>query len=397
MEALYERLRAAAGLQSGDGAVRVVAEYEPVGGPGSPIFPPTVKVKATDAAGYLVEPRWVDGQQVDVVLLDQRQSQANRCETALLAAIEREGTFIPHLALSTQAAGVDVRVTSLEAPHRSRDAYFRDAMDADNQPFDKTEAGAGLQAASAGDLRAYLRWVPSDLVYGVWDSHRKRRIQVKIPRAYSSEMVGVAPLAGKRAAGRMDPLNLPGEVVQVTSSGWQFTDSAKKNTKDKSQAKLSELGHGMIPPSEGLGGVAVKAVQRTATLSMAQLAGLRFGDASPEFCAAGRALVGAVALLGDRLAFAAPAIRLRSGCDLVLVSERIEWVGRGLDGRPATEPLELASPEQARALFEVAVARAEAAGVEWPKKAVELQPAPGLQEAIRRSFEVTGIGESESE
>ncbi|OYP19208.1 type I-U CRISPR-associated protein Cas7 [Streptomyces sp. FBKL.4005] len=396
MEALYERLRAAASLQSGDGAVRVVAEYEPVGGPGAPIFPPTVKVKATDAAGYLVEPRWVDGQQTEVVLLDQRQSQANRCETALLAAIEREETFIPHLVLSTQAAGVGVRVTSLEAPHRSRDAYFRDAVNAEGHPFDKTDAGAGLQAASARDLRAYLRWVPSDLVYGVWDSHRKRRIQVKIPRAYSSEMVGVAPLAGKRAAGRMDPLNLPGEVVQVTASGWQFTDGAKK-AKDKSQAKLSELGHGMIPPSEGAGGVVVKAVQRTATLSMAQLASLRFGDASPEFCEAGRALVGAIALLGDRLAFAAPVIRLRSGCDLMLVSERIEWVGRGVDGRPSTEPLALATPEQALALFEVAVARAEAAGVEWPKRPVEFQPASGLQEAIRRSFEVTGIGEAESE
>ncbi|MEV6702809.1 type I-U CRISPR-associated RAMP protein Csb1/Cas7u [Streptomyces sp. NPDC051453] len=396
MEKVYERLRAAAGLQSGDGAVRVVAEYEPLGGPGAPVFPPTVKAKATDAAGYLVEPRWVDGQQTDVVLLDQRQSQANRCETALLTAIESGQLFVPHLALSTQAAGVDVRVTSLEAPHRSRDAYFRDAVDAEDRPFDKTEAGAGLQAASTRDVRSYLRWVPSDLVYGVWDSHRKRRIQVKIPRAYSSEMVGVAPLAGKRAAGRMDPLNLPGEVVQVTSSGWQFTEGAKK-TKDKSQAKLSELGHGMIPPSEGAGGVVVKAVQRTATLSMAQLAGLRFGDASSEFCAAGRALVGALALLGDRLAFAAPAIRLRSGCDLVLVSERIEWVGRGTDGRPVTEPLELASAEQARALFEVAVARAEVAGLEWPKKPVELQPAPGLQEAIRRSVAVTGIGEAESE
>ncbi|MFJ4517496.1 type I-U CRISPR-associated RAMP protein Csb1/Cas7u [Streptomyces sp. NPDC088816] len=396
MEELYERLRSAAGLQSGDGAVRVVAEYEPVGGPGAPVFPPTVKVKATDAAGYLVEPRWVDGQQTDVVLLDQRQSQANRCETALLAAIESGQLFVPHLALSTQVAGVGVRVTSLEAPHRSRDAYFRDAVDAEDRPFDRTEAGAGLQAASTRDVRSYLRWVPSDLVYGVWDSHRKRRIQVKIPRAYSSEMVGVAPLAGKRAAGRMDPLNLPGEVVQVTSSGWQFTEGAKK-TKDKSQAKLSELGHGMIPPSEGPGAVVVKAVQRTATLSMAQLAGLRFGDASPEFCAAGRALVGAIALLGDRLAFAAPAIRLRSGCDLVLVSERIEWVGRGVDGRPVTKPLELASVEQARALFEVAVARAEAAGLEWPKTPVELHPAAGLQEAIRRSVEVTGIGEAESE
>lgn len=394
MKDVYERLRAAAGLRSADGAVRVVAEYEPLGGAGQPVFPPTAKLRETKAAGYLVEPRWVEGEQTDVVLLDQRQSQANRCEAALLDGVRRGELFLPHLALVTEAEGVPVRLTSMEAPHRSRDAYFRDAVDEQGQQFDATEAGRALRDAAAEDLRAYLRLVPSDLVYGVWDSHRKRRIQVRIPRAYTSEMIGVAPLEGVRAAGRVDRLNLPGDTVQVTASGWAPV-SGGKPAKGAGKAKMSELGHGMIPPSEGLGGVSVRTVQRNATVSMAQLAALRFGDADEEFTAAGRALVAAIALLGDRLAFASPAVRLRSGCDLVLTSERVEWVRRGGDGGPQTEPLELTTPHQAAELFRIAVERARAAGLTWPAEPLVLRPNASLQQAIEASYVVAGIGEVE--
>ncbi len=167
---LYDTLLAAVSARSNDGAIRIRAVYEPTGGPGARIFPPTVKTKATDAAGYLTEPRYVDGEAVTVVLLDQRQSQANRCEQALLDAVRRQDLFIPHLELTTEAEGMPVRITSLEAPHRSRDAYFRDAQDPDGMAFDKTEPGTALRQASSADLRVYLRLVPSDLVYGVWDS-----------------------------------------------------------------------------------------------------------------------------------------------------------------------------------------------------------------------------------
>ncbi|MFJ4880410.1 type I-U CRISPR-associated RAMP protein Csb1/Cas7u [Streptomyces sp. NPDC088745] len=396
MHEAYERLLAAANLRSSDGAVRITAEYEPLGGAGSAVFPPTVKITAMDAAGYLIEPRYVGGAREDVVLLDQRQSQANRCEAALLDAVQRGEVFLPHLALETESAGVAVRVTSLDAPHRSRDAYFRDAVDADGVAFDRTEAGLALRDASAGDVSAYLRLVPSDLAYGVWDSHRKRRIQVKIPRAYSSEMIGVAPLVGVRAAGRVDRLNLTGETVEVTESGWAPSADGKlaKGTKT---AKMSALGHGMIPPSEGLGGVSVTGVQRCATLSFAQLAALRFGPLGKELAAAGRALVAAIALLGDRLAFASPALRLRSGCDLMLVGERVEWVLRGRDGRPGVEALEVASPQEALALFEVALERAQAAGLEWAREPVVVRPNASLQQAIDKSYMIAGIGEAEGE
>ncbi|MEU8889885.1 type I-U CRISPR-associated RAMP protein Csb1/Cas7u [Streptomyces sp. NPDC048442] len=376
--------------------MRVTAEYEPLGGVGSPVFPPTVKITETDSAGYLLEPRYVGGAREDVVLLDQRQSQANRCEAALLDAVQRGEVFVPHLALETESVGVAVRVTSLDAPHRSRDAYFRDAVDADGVAFDRTEAGLALRDASAGDVSAYLRLVPSDLAYGVWDSHRKRRIQVKIPRAYSSEMIGVAPLIGVRAAGRVDRFNLTGETVEVTESGWAPAAGGKP-AKGAKTAKMSALGHGMIPPSEGLGGVSVTALQRSATLSFAQLAALRFGPLDEELAATGRALVAAIALLGDRLAFASHALHLRSGCDLMLVGERVEWVLRGRDGRPGVEALEVASPQKALALFEVALERARAAGLEWAREPVVVRPNASLQQAIDKSYVIAGIGEAESE
>ncbi|MFF9690502.1 type I-U CRISPR-associated RAMP protein Csb1/Cas7u [Streptomyces sp. NPDC014623] len=391
IEELYERLHAAANALSEDSAIRVRAAYEPTSGPGGRIFPPTVKVKSTDAAGYLIEPRYVDGGEVRVVLLDQRQSQANRCEQALLEGVRRQDLFLPHLELATEVKGMAVAITSLEAPHRSCDAYFRDAEDAEGTKFDATEAGAALRQTGAGDFSAYLRLVPCDLVYGVWDSHRKRRIQIRVPRAYTSEMYGVSPLVGVRAAGRVDRLNLAGDTVAVTESGWSALDGAKP-PRGVASARMSELGHGMIPPSEGIGGVSVKAVHRQATVSLAQLASLRFGDASEEFASAGRALLAAIALLGDRLAFGAPALHLRSGCDLVVVSEQVEWVQRGRDGVPVTQPLECTTARDALALFELALERACKAGLEWPVEPVRVRPNVSLQQAIEKSYEIAGIG-----
>lgn len=109
---------------------------------GAPVFPPTVKVSGSDAAGYLRESRYVDGDQVEVVYLDQPQSQANRCEVALLDAVRRGELFVPHVEMRTEAQNM----SNLEAPHRSRDAYFRDSLGAKGEAFDETAAGLAQTA-----------------------------------------------------------------------------------------------------------------------------------------------------------------------------------------------------------------------------------------------------------
>ncbi|MFB7474216.1 type I-U CRISPR-associated RAMP protein Csb1/Cas7u [Kitasatospora sp. NPDC056184] len=397
MEALYERLAGAASGLSADGAIRIVAQYEPVAGVGAPVAPPTVKLKETDGPGQLVEDRWVGGQRTRVVLLDQRQSQANRCETALLEAIDLGDAVVPHLALHVTAEGRQLRMTNLDAPHRSRDAYFRDALDESGAKFDDTNTGRALRDTGTADVRPFLESAPSDLVFGLWDSHRKRRVQLKVPRTYTSEMVGLHPLSGKRAAGRFDKWNFPGDNVELTADGWRPVEGTGKKSGKGKTLKASAVGHGMIPPVEGMGGVTVQAIERNATLAMAGLRALRFGDAPKEYVRAGRALLAALALLGDRLAFAAPAVRLRSGCDLLLVSERIEWVGRGREGVAVTELLELDTAGQALELFEFARIRAEEVGLVWSKEPVRLRPNAQVQQAIERSFRLEGIGEAEGE
>ncbi|MDH6145895.1 CRISPR-associated protein Csb1 [Kitasatospora sp. GP30] len=408
MEALYERLLQVASGLSRDGAVRVVGHYEPVAGAGTPVAPPTVKVKRTvkdlatgkdkevDEPGQLFEDRWVDEKRTEVVLLDQRQSQANRCETALLEAVDQGEVLLPHLALHLTAEGRELRMTNLDAPHRSRDAYFRDAIDESGTKFDDTETGRALRDTGTADVRAFLASAPSDLVYGIWDSHRKRRVQLKVPRTYTSELVGLHPLRGQRAAGRFDVWNFPGDTVELTGDGWRAVDGTGKKGKGKT-LRASAVGHGMIPPAAGMGGVTVQTIERNATLAMAGLRALRFGDAPREYVRAARALLAALALLGDRLAFAAPAVRLRSGCDLLLVSERIEWVGRGREGVAVTEPLELDTVAQALELFEYARSRAEEAGLKWSEGPVRLRPNAQVQQAIERSFRLEGIGEAEGE
>ena len=75
---------------AGDRAVvRVRSTYQPAGGPGSKVFPPTYPSR-DGKQPYVVEHRVVDGQDRLDVLLDSAASQANRAEEALLRA-HRQG------------------------------------------------------------------------------------------------------------------------------------------------------------------------------------------------------------------------------------------------------------------------------------------------------------------
>ncbi|MGH9283290.1 MAG: type I-G CRISPR-associated RAMP protein Csb1/Cas7g, partial [Acidimicrobiales bacterium] len=173
IDQLYDRIAAGASLEGDDGAIRITATYEPAAGPGAKVSPPTYPTGSDSP--YVVEDRaGPDGSVLRCALLDSRQSQANRCEEALQGAIDAGTVALPHLVLDMETHGSPIRITSLTAPHRSRDAYFRDASVPGGQRFDATPPGTAL---AAGDVGAFYRYTPVDLVYGVWDSHRQRRIQ----------------------------------------------------------------------------------------------------------------------------------------------------------------------------------------------------------------------------
>ena len=118
-------------------AIRRVQKLQPAGGPGDKIFPPTYPGERGPT--HIFETRRVkgdDGEERDVrcVLIDSVQSQANRLEETVLAAIRAGEIVVPYVGVDfskadKQAAnGVDLsdlgEITSLDAPHRVFDAII---------------------------------------------------------------------------------------------------------------------------------------------------------------------------------------------------------------------------------------------------------------------------------
>ncbi|CAN5420428.1 hypothetical protein BH23ACT9_BH23ACT9_28580 [soil metagenome] len=385
---LYDRILAAASLDGPDGAIRIHATYEPIGGPHDKVSPPTYPVGTDKSPPYLMEERYgPDGELEPTVLLDSRQSQANRCEEALQAATDAGRIRLPHLSLQTTAHHRALRITSMQAPHRSRDAYFRDSETDDGTRFDDTPVGKAMKGVTPEDATPLYRHAPTDLVYGVWDSHRKLRLAPRFPRIYTSEVVGYGAREGRRAAGRSDLIVSGAQKVMPTEDG-SFVTGEGKGSK-----KLSELGHGSIPPGETVnrnnatvlapGGVTVRRIQRQASLGFAGLSRVAFGTTlSSDAARAARAVLACLALAGDRAAFGRPAVFLRSGCELLLLDESMTWVGRGADNEAAIQ----LEPDAAEALLSMAVTKAQDAGADWVESPVQVRPHQHLQTVIEASF-----------
>lgn len=393
---LLETIGEAVMLNGDNAAIRIVATYEPIAGKGAKIFPPTYappKDASRDAKpAHLIESRYRGGQQVRVVLVDAVQSQANRCEEALLAEARSGGVALPYLNLDLGAnppGWMVADIPSLRAPHRWADAYFRDAVYPDGTRFAKSELWSELRSANGSRARSFFTHVPTDLIYGFWDSHQGRG--TRLARSYSSEMIGTNPQLGERGAVRADPLNLPKQKVFV---GDDKTDWRLEQT-DKSQKPkdLSEIGHGMVPDYTRERGAAVDTIERVATISLVGLASLAFpspdGTRAPSSDRAARTVLACLALLGDRLAFGGAGLFLRSGCELLLVSESLEFVAKG----GATTTFELDSAG-ARTLAEQAIAASTKAGLAWGAP-VTLRPSPDLQTLIDKAGTVAEEVESQ--
>jgi CRISPR-associated protein Csb1 len=369
-DALYRDLSSAVALSGQRAVLRIVATYQPAGGVGAKVFPPTYPTSANQPP-YVIEERMVDGTPRGNVLLDSTPSQANRAEEALLRA-HRGGVLKVPLMTLEHTGEAPVTLTSLEFPHRYADAYLRDSL-LDGVPFDKTDVGKSFTAASLEDAHALYALDPGSLVFGAWNSHRKGR-QQKFPRVYASEVIGWDPVVGARSAGRMDPLNLQGaQKAPKNGDGWDYSPAA---TKAKGE-KLSEIGHGNVAPNPQHGGVTISSAQRIATLSLAGLDRIGFGEVDAQAAVAARAVLAAYAIVADRLAFGGPTLWLRSGCELVLESERLEWVNRG----GSTEEVPVTA-ELAVDLFELAEEHAAKHGLGLSREAVLLTPSKALAQAI---------------
>src|SRR5262249_4736586 len=156
--------------------------------------PPTYPEERRGAGPrHVYERRRIDGAEVWCVLLDSVQSQANRHEESLLAAL-REGLItLPCVTVDftgKELAGIG-EITSLDAPHRVYDAILRDSL-LGGQPFMKSALGLRLASAKPNDASALLEASPSALLFGAWHSTGEGGgLGAKFPRCLVSEIVAV--------------------------------------------------------------------------------------------------------------------------------------------------------------------------------------------------------------
>ncbi|MFP4349489.1 MAG: type I-U CRISPR-associated RAMP protein Csb1/Cas7u, partial [Desulfococcaceae bacterium] len=203
----FEELMAAVSGRAA--AFRCVTEYQPAGGPGDKIFPPTYQ-----GGKYAVEDRLLNGESVPCVLIDSVQSQANRMEVALLEAARGNRITLPIIETTFEDPRLlkSFTVTSLEAPHRIADAIFRDSLIGENGDkimFRKSAKGKILDNADVRNAAGLFGLCPTALVFGVWDSTGPRGgLGAKIQRAIVSEMVAYNVQMGIKTSSRIDPLQI---------------------------------------------------------------------------------------------------------------------------------------------------------------------------------------------
>jgi CRISPR-associated protein Csb1 len=380
-------------------AFRCITDYQPAGGVGDKVFPPTY-----EGGKYAVEQRVVEeGEIVDCVLLDSVPSQANRMELALLEAWRSGRIAIPVVSVRFEDPRLKkgFAVTSLEAPHRVADALLRDSL-LDGIMFRQSALGRLLDTADTRNATGLFRLNPTALIFGLWDSTGPRGGGgAKFQRALVSEMVGYQVQAGVKTSSRLDPAQImlgAGPLyeragVQLGAPGW--TTDAEKAIKDKGQprklgkdGKPSNANHGNVTPGITSGGFTISYARQTTVLSLAALRRLRFplgagadSDANVDLVA--RTTLTALGLLGATLAREEGA-DLRSRCQLFPTQE-FQWELMATPGQtPQTYSL---TGEQAESLLQECVAAARAAGLPWEDE-LRLTPSEDLLQLVAKSQEL---------
>lgn len=336
LDELYDHLR-----RGGAATLNHPATYAVAGG--AVIAP--ARYAGRNGSEFVFETRFVDTEFRRTVLIDSKQSQANRVEEGVLAA-RRDGgsaTRIPTVEVGYAGRGA---LSDLSLPHRAFDAHVRFATE-NGEPVVKQPWYQSLRDATHADLSAVFVTAPAVLAFGGWDSSR-RSGQLRLRGLLVSELFGVVDerddRLSRRSGARLDPL---GQDISVTPDQFerliavqrdqlspklvaklekQLADARKKKNETLS---ASELNLGGIPPSlESPFGVSVPEVRRARTFSLAGLRRLRFGG-SPEDDVDARGALLAVLLLGTAYADADP--DLRAYCDVSAPAAETKLDDRAVD------------------------------------------------------------------
>ncbi len=317
------------------------------------------------------------------VVIDSVASQSGRAESALWEhRADRLGIDLPGLVLSgtgEEASGgsaselremevaLQREISSWNAAHRQVDGWFRAAtLDGSHQLWEDSASGESVKlkntiaSANAEDGEALYSMFANAAIYGFWASSGTAS-RHKLPRAYSSEIVGFGASPVKAASTKLDPFGDASNNTYVASKGSEIVVDLKKKADDKH--KPSVFGFGQVPSDVATRGFTCELVLQQSSVSLGVLRQIKF--ATEERAIAARTVLSLLAIAGRQLS--SESAFLRSGCALVASEE--QWgVRRHL--QPAPEPLNIGSTDEVIQALRESVDDAEALGLAFEKPVV---------------------------
>ena len=299
------------------------------------------------------------------VLMDSRESNANRLEEAI-------GEHIEHNPKGVFAKMPKIKVTYSEKesyydyqlPHRAFDAHVRFGI-FDNKDSDKNKYIAAMEA-SPKKASALLDISAITVLLGGWDSHGGG---AKFPTLVVGEAYGVLPgnyksiqkaadeAVRKRHGARIDPFSSnyckfsdPTEAKADEKKIYNIKCANGSKEQDESNASKSGIGN-IGPECINFDGVAVEKVVRNSIVQFGAIRQLHFGKTNTQNEAI-RVLLGAMAI--NAVVYANQETYLRANAQL-LVTKNFDWECDGYE-KQTFNPL---TPEEADELLEKAYMLAE--------------------------------------
>ncbi|AXE38320.1 type I-G CRISPR-associated protein Cas7 [Acidipropionibacterium virtanenii] len=269
------------------------------------------------------------------VALDSVGAESGMAETCLWNAQDRLGIRLPALIVggsdapsgapepdSQIAAALRVEASTWEVAHRQNDAWMKFAQTESGTPVWQDEAPGSVKelitTTSPRTGEQLYRHFPNAAIYGFWLSSGSAA-RHKMPRAYSSEIVGYGAHGVRTGATKLDPVGGASDSSRVS-----FKDNALKVGGAKGK-KPSEAGFGQVPRTVFVTQYACELILQQASISLSVLRSIHFADTQAKDSALTTLTL--LALAGHALA--GEDGFLRTGCALVPVEERFGWVSRG--------------------------------------------------------------------
>lgn len=348
--------------------IRITETLEAAGGKDFPVFPPSYAGDGTNAppvydlngiewGEVLLERSAKDGTKrykryikcARQCTMDSPQSHANRTEIAFRDDSElRDLVPQAEAKIPRKPEFADQSNTNLLAlPHRVADFRVR----ASNQ---RDAAANAIKALARGDALPLLKFMPTSLIFGFWDSraegyqHKQSRILLSRIDAFGvvpceRRSIYTGPYSKDECASVvLGNENLAQELSEFDAKAADDDEKAKAGKEAKKWAdKMAERGFSNALGS-GLGGIFAERIERIALISLTDIAStfcfgvpgsagaqkpIKKAEPDKELTNAARRYLVALALLAESYPRSNGSYRLRSGCELLPLERKTELLG----------------------------------------------------------------------